>query len=340
MARGNDETNVLNAADQPNVDDATRKSRRASGLQVKALGLGLIVFALVLSYMLVVLWPAHVPTSGVDAAPQDICFVFKTCFSVPVEARLIMLVMAAGGLGSFVHTATSFGDFVGNEKLTSNWMWWYILKPFIGMALAIILYMTLRAGLLTTSSDAGNVNFYGVAALASMAGMFSKQATDKLSEVFDTLFKTSVGGGDAKRKDDLESPVPGLSSITPVQVISKSGDTVVVLKGTGFIKGSVIKVNGNNRRTDYIDATQLSVCLLADELAKQGELLLTVFNPAPGGGLSAPLRLSIVEAPAVLPATTTAINDDGHDELDGCDGQCLSSTHDEDLPPSMGGVAS
>jgi hypothetical protein len=38
--------------------------------------------------------------------------------------------------------------------------------------------------------------------------MFSKQATDKLSEVFGTLFQTKTGAGDEKRKDSLENGKP------------------------------------------------------------------------------------------------------------------------------------
>jgi hypothetical protein len=37
---------------------------------------------------------------------------------------------------------------------------------------------------------AGDLSPYGVAAVAGLAGLFSKQATDKLREVFETLFKT------------------------------------------------------------------------------------------------------------------------------------------------------
>ena len=45
--------------------------------------------------------------------------------------------------------------------------------------------------------------------------MFSKQATDKLNEMFTTLFKT--GGGDSTRKDKLES-TPKVESIEPAQL--------------------------------------------------------------------------------------------------------------------------
>jgi hypothetical protein len=50
--------------------------------------------------------------------------------------------------------------------------------------------MAVRGGLLAAQASADAVNPYGVAALAGLVGMFSKQATDKLREVFDTLFRT------------------------------------------------------------------------------------------------------------------------------------------------------
>jgi hypothetical protein len=36
----------------------------------------------------------------------------------------------------------------------------------------------------------GNLSPHGIAAIAGLDGMFSKQATGKLREVFETLFKT------------------------------------------------------------------------------------------------------------------------------------------------------
>jgi hypothetical protein len=40
------------------------------------------------------------------------------------------------------------------------------------------------------STGADGLSPYGVAAIAGLAGLFSKQATDKLREVFENLFKT------------------------------------------------------------------------------------------------------------------------------------------------------
>jgi hypothetical protein len=113
----------------------------------------------------------------------------------------------AGALGAYVHLATSFADYAGNERLTVSWGWWYLLRPFIGMSLAEVVYLALRGGLFTAGgSSTGSISVYGVAAVSSLTGLFSKQATDKLREVFETLFRTAQK---VERKDALPSIGPG-----------------------------------------------------------------------------------------------------------------------------------
>jgi len=65
-----------------------------------------------------------------------------------------------------------------------------VLRPFIGVAWSLIVYFAVRGGLMGGATGAGALSPYGVAAIAGLAGMFSKQATDKLREVFENLFKT------------------------------------------------------------------------------------------------------------------------------------------------------
>ena len=43
----------------------------------------------------------------------------------------------------------------------------------------------------------------GLGYAAARLGWFSKQATDKLEELFTTLFRTEKGGGDDQRADSL-----------------------------------------------------------------------------------------------------------------------------------------
>jgi hypothetical protein len=102
------------------------------------------------------------------------------------ETRYLLCAAAAGALGSCIHVATSFIEHAGHNRLTAGWAWWYFLRPWIGSALALVVYFVVRAGLITGSGD-GAMNPYGVAALSGLSGMFSPQATTKLREIFENI---------------------------------------------------------------------------------------------------------------------------------------------------------
>jgi len=317
---------------------SSEPARFASLKQTVPLGGGLILLAVLLAYLFLVFWNAGISGKTTDP-PKQICAGGNfLCFHVALDAQVLILVMLAGALGSFIHAATSFGDFVGNKRLTTNWLWWYILKPFIGTVLAAIFYLCVRGGFLSAATQADSINLYGITALAALVGMFSKQATDKLSEVFDTMFKTTPGGGDLKRKDGLDNPVPVLSGSVPARLTPGSRGLVIMLIGKGFVNGSVAHVNGSARTTAVQDSTHLSATLLDADLAHEGELKVTVVNPAPGGGSSEPLALAIAPS-AAMPAVAAVVNDN-EDHVDCCDLVVTVPTADEDLPASRGGVAS
>jgi hypothetical protein len=106
------------------------------------------------------------------------------------ERVLFLLVLLAGALGSFVHTTRSFVDFMGNRRLRASWTWWYVLQPFTGASLAMVTYLVVRAGFFATTTGATALNPWGFVAVASLVGLFSKQATNKLDELFSTMFRT------------------------------------------------------------------------------------------------------------------------------------------------------
>lgn len=163
--------------------------RMSTGRVLGALGFGmyLIVLNLVLLYALVVIWPQTIPPADTDHVAFWGGWIE---FSMALETRYLVIVALAGALGSYIHLATSFADYQGNRRLVWSWGWWYVLRPFIGMALAVIVYFVIRGGLITGEGSTQNLSPYGVAAIAGMAGMFSKQATDKLREIFENLFRT------------------------------------------------------------------------------------------------------------------------------------------------------
>lgn len=166
--------------------------------------------ALALMWLLFRLWPERADTGSTWNPAVDLGFWQG---NIRDDARLILIVMCTGALGSYVHAATSFASYVGNRRLVLSWAWWYFLRPFIGMALALIFYFVVRGGLLSTGAAASEMSPYGVAAVAGLVGMFSKQATDKLRELFDNLFRTEQGHGDDARADKLGANLPVVGSM-------------------------------------------------------------------------------------------------------------------------------
>jgi len=163
-------------------------------------GLYLIVLNLLLFYLLFRLWPQKVP---LPADPMTVRLIPRFWEpSIYNELHYLILVVVTGALGSYIHLATSFADYLGNRQFVSSWKWWYMLRPFIGSALAVLVYFAARGGLLSGGAGVGQLSPYGIAALAGLAGLFSKQATDKLREVFENIFKTA----ESPRADRLAHP--------------------------------------------------------------------------------------------------------------------------------------
>jgi hypothetical protein len=197
-------------------EEASRNATAALSAQIQTvLGALLVVVGSLLLYLLVRLWPAVAAATGAQRHPQTIS-VFGIRSTPSPDGALLMLVVLASAVGSYVHAATSFSTYVGNRALAHSWIWWYLLRVFIGASLALLVYFAFRGGLLAQNADA-EINPYGIAALAGLSGLFSKQATDKLHEVFDTLFSVGKGYGDDTRKGGLNATEPGEETTAPAE---------------------------------------------------------------------------------------------------------------------------
>jgi hypothetical protein len=131
----------------------------------------------------------------------------KTVFGVKSrDVDLLLLVLLAGALGAWIHVGRSYVDFVGNRTFRLTWIPWYLLHPLLGSGLALIFYLSVRGGFFMTGTKGSDVNPYGITAVAALVGLFSKQATNKLAEVFDTLFKSDKGK-DLKDKLDPQARI-------------------------------------------------------------------------------------------------------------------------------------
>jgi hypothetical protein len=97
------------------------------------------------------------------------------------SAALLGLVMVMGALGSMLHFASSFAQYVGNRTFQPSWFWYYVSRPFVGAGLAVIFFFLFGVG----PQNAGGL--MKVATVSALVGLFSDRAVRKLSDILDTV---------------------------------------------------------------------------------------------------------------------------------------------------------
>ena len=273
-------------------------SKRMGKWGTTLLGVPLLILGAAIVYGLIRVWPAVTAATAEKPKDTEISF-FGLSYTASADTAMILLVVFASALGSYVHAATSFGDYVGNRMLMRSWTWWYLLRFWIGSAIALLFYFALRGGFLTAGGSGADLNPYGIAALSGMTGLFSKQASDKLNEVFTALFRVAPGAGDAARFDSIGGTVqPRITSLEPQEVPSGVAEALpVTVRGEGFVPESIVQVGppgepGTGRATTYGGPDTLTAELLPSDLAAPGTLQLSVLNPE-SGAASEPMELEV-----------------------------------------------
>lgn len=124
------------------------------------------------------------------------------------------------------------------------------------------------------------------------------------------VFTPQPGGGtSAELNFTVNNPVPTLASLTPATKLAGDAAFTLTLNGTGFVAGSVVRFNGADRATTVVDSTQATIQVTVADVANAGSAKLTLFNPAPQGGLSNELTLAINNpAPTQPTLSQTTLN--------------------------------
>jgi subtilisin family serine protease len=106
--------------------------------------------------------------------------------------------------------------------------------------------------------------------------------------------------------DSSVNPVPSISSLTPLATLAGGPAFTLTVNGSGFVSSSVVRWNGSNRPTTFVNATRLTAAIAASDIAQIGSTPVTVFTPAPGGGTSSAATFNATGPPAISVSTTTA----------------------------------
>ncbi len=96
-------------------------------------------------------------------------------------------------------------------------------------------------------------------------------------------------------------PKPVVTGVSPASKPAGATNVLLKVNGIDFTAQSVVRVNGSDRPTTYINETALSANLPDGDLANAGDLNITVFTPSPGGGTSNNVIFTVLApgAPAV-----------------------------------------
>ncbi len=132
----------------------------------------------------------------------------------------------------------------------------------------------------------------------STAGAVGFSGYTETNNRYDNFRRTNLGG------TPTPNPVPIASSLNPTSAPAGTSAFTLAVSGSNFVAESVVRWNGANRTTTVVSATQLTAAISAADIAAQGSATVTVFNPAPGGGVSGNLTFTITAPPPNNPVPT------------------------------------
>jgi hypothetical protein len=159
-----------------------------------------------------------------------------------------------------------------------------------GAAVPALTYATTPSGLTftttpkctTTATSSSPAGTYPISCAGAVASNYN------LSYVGGTL-SVSVA-------PTVPNAIPAITSLSPLTATAGSANLALTVTGSGFVSGATVLWNGSTRATTFVSATQLTATILAADLTAVGTADVTVFNPAPGGGTSTSLTISIDSA--------------------------------------------
>ena len=257
-------------------------------------GMVLLLVAAILLQAVFQAWPTVDDATVAAADKEETASLFFGLVDVTVDKStgILLVVIIMGALGGFIHAATSFASYAGNRTLRVSWLWWFWLRIPLGATLALGFYFVLRAGFVGVQESSADINSYGAAAFAFLTGAFSKQAIDKLEELFNTLAATKTD--DEERRDSKDERPPVITRIRPDQA-APNKDLELVVQGQRFRRGAKVRVGDRLLQANFKGEDRLAVSVPANHL-DPGPLRIAVVNPAPDDEQSRAVVLHVDKA--------------------------------------------
>ena len=91
-----------------------------------------------------------------------------------------------------------------------------------------------------------------------------------------------------------DNQVPVMSKLVPSAAIPGGDSFTLTVTGSYFVEGSIVRWNGEDRPTTYVNSTSINAQIAPADIAAGGAAAITVFNPTPGGGISNSIPFPII----------------------------------------------
>jgi hypothetical protein len=116
-----------------------------------------------------------------------------------------------------------------------------------------------------------------------------------------TVTNSTPGGGTSSGQPfSVVNPLPVIASISPASLPVGSSSTSLDIVGTNFLPATTVSWNNSTLTATFISSTELSATVPSTSLAAGAVASVTLSNPAPGGGVSAPVNFQVVSPKPAL----------------------------------------
>jgi hypothetical protein len=100
-----------------------------------------------------------------------------------------------------------------------------------------------------------------------------------------SLYIVGCGGGGAASGSVPQPPSgPNITSLYPNTVVTGHYDALISVLGAKFVSGAVVSINGTELPTRFFSSSKLSIYFRGYQFPTPGSAIVTVTNPATGGG--------------------------------------------------------
>ena len=165
---------------------------------------------------------------------------------------------------------------------------------------------TVTSGLPITYGATGGVSISGNTVTITGTGSATITASQAGNNNYNAASSVS-------RTFNINNPLPQILRLNPGAIVAGRGQTILKVSGSNFVTDSLVKINGVNSPAIFVNRIELDVPLSAADLATPGNKTIMISNPAPGGGNSIPVTLTIISTTSsdtknIQPGTTDMVS--------------------------------